>query len=48
MGLFKSEVLSTLDKSIIDFVIPVTVPVNEGDAMGAYFDSNETPFSKID
>ena len=36
MGLFTSEVLSTLDKPTIVLVIPPTVPVNIGDSMGAF------------
>ena len=35
MGLFASLVLSTLAKSTIAFVIPDTVPVKEGEAIGA-------------
>ena len=36
IGLDASEVSSTLDKPIIDFVIPETVPVNVGEAIGAF------------
>jgi hypothetical protein len=36
IGLFASEVLSTFDNPTIDFVIPDTVPVNVGDASGAF------------
>ena len=35
-GLFTSLVLSTFAKSTIVFVIPLTVPVNVGDAKGAF------------
>ena len=36
IGLFKSLVLSTLDNPTILFVIPFTVPVNEGFKIGAF------------
>lgn len=36
MGLFASEVLSTLAKPTIVLVIPPTVPVNVGDSIGAF------------
>ena len=35
-GLLASEVLSTLPRLIIDFVMPETVPVKVGDASGAF------------
>ena len=44
-GLFKSEVLSTLDKSTMTLDRPPTNPVNVGDAMDAYLFTMATLFS---
>ena len=36
IGLFKSLVLSTLPRPIIALVIPLTVPVNDGELISAF------------